>query len=65
MKLSLRSKLILALAWVLRAIRMIGESDYEHQKFHMWFVAYTKAHGTKLTNVTQHDDLKDLQEAAR
>jgi len=77
MKLPFHWRLVLLLAWILRAIRMIGESDYEHFKFHLWFEADMKAQARSLVNVTKYDDagevshreivgqLEELQEAAR
>lgn len=56
MKLPLYSSLVLMLAWILCAIRMIGDRDYEHLKFHLWFEADVKARGMRFVNVTQRDD---------
>jgi hypothetical protein len=56
MKLPLCSSLVLLLAWILRAFRIIGDRDYEHLKFHLWFVADLRARGMKLVNVTQRHD---------
>lgn len=56
MKLPLYSSLVLLLAWILRAIRMIGDRDYEHLKFHLWFDADLKARGMRVVNVTKRED---------
>lgn len=59
MKLPFRARIVVLLAWILRAIRMIGTPDYEHLKFNLWLEADLKARGVKVTNVTK------LQEAPR
>lgn len=56
MKLPFRSRMLVLLAWVLRAIRMIGTSDYEHLKFSLWFDADLKAQGIKMVNVTKREE---------
>lgn len=70
MKLPFRARMVILVAWVLRAIRMIGTRDYEHLKFHLWLEADLKARGMKVVNVTKRDretvgQLEDLQETAR
>lgn len=59
MKLPFRARIVVLLAWILRAIRMIGTPDYEHLKFNLWLEADLKARGVKVTNVTK------LQEGSR
>lgn len=62
MKLPFRARIVVLLAWTLRAVRMIGTPDYEHLKFNLWLEADLKARGVKVTNVTQRSD---YEEAAR
>ena len=62
MKLPFRARMVVLLAWILRAVRMIGTPDYEHLKFNLWLEADLKARGVKVTNVTQRSD---FEEAAR